>query len=140
MDETFMKKQKTRNTKAWKIARRKQRPRRAKQTSIHARPLGSQWNYQPCKAWRGSVIVGTVDKPTWWCAGMEGTRRRCVKVQTWGEPFFIDDEDGRGTLKVFIRGGGPDSYHASIPVDDAKSFIPENVESIHPESKPKDHE
>lgn len=87
------------------------------------RPKKPRWNYEPCQAWRGTVIVGRVDVPTWWCAGMEGQRRKCVKVVSWdGEPFYVDDEDGRGTAKVYDRGGGPDSSHASIPVDDHDSF------------------
>jgi hypothetical protein len=107
-----------------KSKRRKPNPPRSK--------TGAQWNYEPAEAWRGTVIVGKSERPTWWCASMVGTRRKCVKVQSWGEPFFIDDEDGRGSLKVFERGGGPDSYHASIPVDDADSFIPENVPVVAP--------
>jgi NTP pyrophosphatase (non-canonical NTP hydrolase) len=36
-------------------------------------------------------------------------------------------QDGQGSIKVFQRGGGPDSYHASIPVDNPESFIPEDA-------------
>jgi len=86
------------------------------------RPKQGRWNGEPCEALRGTVIVGHVASPTWWCAGMEGQRRKCVRVAAGGEVFFLDDEDGRGTLKVYERGGGPDSYHASIPVDDPGTF------------------
>jgi len=121
-------KQKIRNTKKWRKnhAKRATRPNETPRPAPRHSTTGAQWNYEPAEAWRGTVIVGKSERPTWWCAGMEGQRRKCVKVQSWGEPFFIDDEDGRGSLKVFERGGGPDSHHASIPVDDADSFIPEN--------------
>lgn len=102
-----------------KSKRKKPKPPRSK--------TGAQWNYEPAEAWRGTVIVGKSERLTWWCASMEGTRRRCVKIQSCGETFFIDDEDGRGSIKVFQRGGGPDSYHASIPVDNPESFIPEDA-------------
>lgn len=121
------KKQKIRNTRAWKTTRRKARPERdtAKVEKLTKSLLNPKWNGEPCEAWTGTVIVGKSERPTWWCAGLEGTRRRCVKVQSWGEPFFIDNEDGRGAVKVFLRGGGPDTGHASIPVDDVDSFIPD---------------
>jgi len=87
-----------------------------------------EWNYLPTKAWRGTVIVGKSMTPTWWCAGLEGTRRKCVKVDDGqGDAFFIDDENGHGSLKVFELGGGPDSFHASIPVDDPNSFVADPI-------------
>lgn len=81
-----------------------------------------QWNGEPCEAAKGSVIVGASQRPTWWCPELEGQRRKCVRVTYQGETFFIDDEDGSGSRKVFEEGGGPMSYHASIPVDDPASF------------------
>lgn len=87
-----------------------------------ARVIPAKWNYKRVTAERGTVVVGAVEVPTWWCAGMTGTRRKCVKIDAPGAPFFIDDEDGRGTAKVYFRGGGPDSPHASLPVDDAATF------------------
>lgn len=84
-----------------------------------------QWNYQPAEAWRGSVIVGKSPVATWWCAGLLGQRRKCVRVRSWDKEFFyLDDEDGSGSRKVFERGGGPDSYSAHIPVDDDSTFTP----------------
>lgn len=83
-----------------------------------------QWNYAPCSAQLGSVIVGKSMRPTWWCAKHEGERRKCVRVNSGGEVFYLDDEDGSGMKKVFELGGGPDSYHASLPVDDEESFQP----------------
>jgi hypothetical protein len=89
---------------------------------VDMQPKPARWNYEPAPAERGTVVVGTVEVPTWWCAGMTGTRRKCVRVQSWGEAFFIDDEDGSGTVKVYERGGGPDSSHKSLPVDDPATF------------------
>lgn len=122
-----MKKQKIRNTRAWKKSQRNahKKPRPLRLTPCAPSTTGAQWNYEPAEAWRGTVLVGESPQKTWWCAALKGTRRKCVKVHSRGETFFIDDEDARGSLKVFSKGGGPDSYHASIPVDDAASFIPE---------------
>lgn len=90
------------------------------------RPKAARWNYEPATACRGTVLVGHVESPTWWCAGLEGTRRKCVRVNYAGTVFFIDDEDGSGTAKVYDRGGGPDSGHKSLPVDDPHSFVIED--------------
>jgi hypothetical protein len=116
---------------------------------VAMRPTPARWNYQPAKAERGTVIVGTVEKPTWWCAGMEGTRRKCVRVtayEKWhhgmpdeqtGHAFFIDDEDGSGTVKVYERGGGPDSSHRSLPVDDPATFDKADDGPLEPEPQAK---
>jgi hypothetical protein len=82
----------------------------------------AQWNGEPAAAETGTVIIGKAERPTWWCAKLEGQRRKCVRVTYRGQTFFLDDEDGSGSRKVFEEGGGPKSYHASIPVDDESSF------------------
>ena len=81
-----------------------------------------QWNYEPCEADKGTVVVGKSPRSTWWCASIEGHRVKCVRVTYGEEEFFIDDEDGSGSKKVFELGGGPDSKHSSIPVDDSSTF------------------
>lgn len=90
-----------------------------------------RWNGEPCEAAKGTVEVGKVESPTWWCAGMEGTRRRCVRITYPASPrpdrhepqtFFIDDEDGQGTRKVWQEGGGPGSSHKGLPVDKPETF------------------
>jgi hypothetical protein len=84
-----------------------------------------KWNYEKCQATKGTVVVGTSQMPTWWCAALKGQRRKCVRVEYQGDVFFLDDEDGSGSAKVFSRGGGPDSGHKNVPVDDPSTFIPE---------------
>jgi hypothetical protein len=44
-------------------------------------------------------------------------------VDYHGEIFFLDDEDGGGSYKVFKTAGGPwCAGHKSLPVDDDASF------------------
>ncbi len=88
----------------------------------------AQWNYEDCIAERGSVICGKALRPTWWCANIRGARIKCVRVTYGDQVFFLKDDDGTGSRKVFELGGGPDSYHASIPVDDKSSFRPDPTE------------
>ena len=85
----------------------------------------AKWNYETCQAQAGTAIVGKCERPTYWHNGLEGQRRRVVRLVYNGDVFFIDDEDGSGSRKVFERGGGPDSSHKSIPVDDESTFIPD---------------
>jgi hypothetical protein len=84
----------------------------------------ARWNYEKCDAQTGTVVVGKSQMPSWWCSQMDGQRRKCVRVNYRGKVFFLDDEDGSGSLKVFECGGGPDSGHKSLPVDDESTFIP----------------
>jgi len=82
------------------------------------------WNGEPAICHRVRVIVGKSEVPTWWCAKLEGTERNAVEVRYGGEIFYIDDEDGPGGQhtagvgwwKVTEGQGGPDCYHASLPV------------------------
>jgi len=90
---------------------------REQQRKTQALTSGARWNYQPCTATRGIVIIGTSPSPSWWCAGDKGKPHRCLRIQQDGDTFYIDDEDGSGSKKVFDEGGGPNSYHRSIPVD-----------------------
>lgn len=81
--------------------------------------MGEQtfWNYEPTPARIVRVIVGQVETPTWWCAGLEGTERQAVEVSYPGsEPFYLDNEDGSGWRKVTQGRGGPDWGHSSLPV------------------------
>jgi hypothetical protein len=85
------------------------------------------WNGEPCQAETGTVVCGKAMRLTWWCASLEGKRLKCVKVLQDGYTFFLNDEDGSGSHKVFETRGGPwCAPHASIPVDDANTFIPSN--------------
>jgi hypothetical protein len=75
------------------------------------------WNGEltPCK--KVSIVVGKAPVPTWWFHGLEGTVRKAVEIQYKKEaPFYIDDEDGVGWLKVTLGRGGPDWGHSSLAV------------------------
>jgi hypothetical protein len=88
----------------------------------------AHWNGENCEAQTGTVIVGTVPVRTWWCAGLEGQRRKCVRVDYKGDVFYLDDEDGSGSHKVFETQGGPwCAGHKSLPVDDESSFRPDHL-------------
>lgn len=78
--------------------------------------LPTYWNYEPAICRKVDVIVGFVEKPTWWCAGMTGQVRQAVEVTQHGHTFYIDNEDGEGMRKVTLGRGGPDFPHKSIPV------------------------
>lgn len=75
------------------------------------------WNGEPACCTRVVVRVGTVEKPTWWCAGMDGTERKAVEVVYGGQTFYLDDENGSAWLKVTKGGGGPEWGHRSLPDD-----------------------
>lgn len=85
--------------------------------------MKGKWNYEDCESQTGTVIIGKSLMPTWWCSKLEGQRRKCVRVSYGGTFFYLDDEDGSGSRKVFDKGGGPDSGHKSLPVDDESTFI-----------------
>jgi hypothetical protein len=80
---------------------------------------GAKWNGEPCEAYRVVVVVGRSERPTWWCADLEGTQRKAVEiVAAQGapcEPFYLDDEDGSGTNKVLCCGMW-NHGHKSLPV------------------------
>lgn len=89
------------------------------------RQKSARWNGEKCQAQTGTVIVGKVEVPTWWCAGLTGQRFPCVRVDYNGEVFYLADDDGSGSHKVFETAGGPFcAGHKSLPVDDESSFIP----------------
>ena len=75
------------------------------------------WNGEPAHCRRVIVRVGTVEKPTWWCAGLEGTERKAVEVNYYGQKFYLDDENGSAWRKVTLGGGGPEWGHSSLPDD-----------------------
>lgn len=85
----------------------------------------AHWNGEKCTAVVGTVVVGRAPQPTWWCAKLVGQRIKCVRVEYQGDVFYLNDDDGSGTHKVFGTKGGPFcAGHASIPVDDEATFQP----------------
>lgn len=83
----------------------------------------AKWNGEECSAEAGSVVIGKSESPSWWCYLLAGMRRKTIRVNYNGHIFFIDNQDGSGARKVFKQGGGMNSYHASIPVDDESTFV-----------------
>lgn len=91
--------------------------------------MNAKWNYEPCRADKGTVVCGKVDKPTSWCKPLEGRRVKCVRVDYRGEVFFLGDDDGSGSYKVFKTEGGPFcAGHKSLPVDDPDTFEAYNTD------------
>jgi len=81
------------------------------------------WNGKPCEATRGSAIRGKPLWAFWWCAGRVGKRIKCLKVKFEGKTFFLADEDGSASYKIFSIQGGPWSgSYKSMPVDDPETF------------------
>ena len=79
------------------------------------------WNGEKRTCKQVMVIVGAAE-PGWWCAGMEGHVRKAVRVGDPGQtPFYLDNEDGSGWLKVTKGMGSPAIGHRSLPV---KSEVP----------------
>ncbi|HTG95730.1 MAG TPA: hypothetical protein VL866_24225 [Pyrinomonadaceae bacterium] len=81
------------------------------------RPEKTYWNGEPANCRRVIVRVGTVEKPTWWCADMEGTERVAVEVNYGKQTFYLDDENGSAWGKVTGGMGGPEWGHKSLPDD-----------------------
>lgn len=81
------------------------------------------WNGEPCVAERCEVIVGKSLRPTWWCAGLEGTRRKAVEIIYGGDKFYIDDESGHGWYKVTEGRGSPRVASASLPDSSVRIIV-----------------
>jgi len=79
--------------------------------------MKTYWNGEPTLCEQVKIIVGGAYKPTYWYASLEGTKRKAIKVSYRDKaPFYLDDEDGSGWLKV-TEGRGMMTYpHASISV------------------------
>lgn len=102
------------------------------------------WNGEPAVCRRVRVIVGKAPIPTWWCAKLEGTERDAVEVRYDKAVFYIDDDEfapddrddanhhkaGGGWFKVTEGRGGPDYYHASLPVSKVLVAVCQEGQSI----------
>lgn len=89
----------------------------AQSGNTKAAPELTYWNGEDADCRRVVVRVGTVERPTWWCAGMEGTERDAVEVKYYNQTFYLDDENGLAWLKVTTGRGGPEWGHKSLPDD-----------------------
>ena len=74
------------------------------------------WNGYPAQCRKVRVVVGKSERPTWWCAPLEGQDREAVEVHGDGEVFYLDNEDGQGWAKVTVGRGSPQYGHAEMPV------------------------
>lgn len=87
---------------------------------IEPSAANTYWNGEPAVCRRVVVVVGHAQRPTWWCAELEGQERDAVEISDGnfaGGRFFIDDEKGAGWWKVTEEGGGPQAGHRSLPSD-----------------------
>lgn len=79
------------------------------------------WNNEPCKARIVRVIVGKADKPTFWYADLEGTEREAVEIsdanQAGEQPFYIDNENNEGWIKVTEGKGSMWYPHSSLEIE-----------------------
>lgn len=76
------------------------------------------WNgEEQCWAREVEVIVGKSPKKTWWCAELEGTRRKAIEVKydDSDHTFLLDNEDGSGFFKVTLGRGSPQVGHSGLP-------------------------
>lgn len=89
--------------------------------------LGPCWNYEPCEAQVGTVVVGEVKSVTWWCHGLQGQRVPCVRVFYDKSEFFICNVNDVGAKKVWRGLGGTWTNHRSIP-EEPGTFIPDVVQ------------
>lgn len=76
------------------------------------------WNGEPVKAERVRVRLPDVADipPTYWYHSIGGTERDAVRVDYYGDVFFIDNYDDSGWEKV-VSGGSPRISHRSLPVN-----------------------
>lgn len=77
-----------------------------------------RWNGEPCEAEHVIVIVAdNPDAPQYWARDLIGQERKALRVRYGGDEFFLDDEDGTATHKVFEQGGSPRFGHRELAVE-----------------------
>lgn len=101
-------------------------------TEMTATKEKTYWNGEPALCRRVRVVVGKSPRTSWWCAELAGQERNAVEVCYAGRKFYLDDDAytapegtfgpvghgaGGAWWKVTIGQGGPDCYHASLPVE-----------------------
>lgn len=76
------------------------------------------WNGEPTKCTKVRVIVADAAFPLYWAREFIGQEREAVKVELdYDKVFYIDNEDGRGWLKV-TEGHGMWRYaHSDLGVE-----------------------
>lgn len=86
-----------------------------------------KWNYTEDIEFMVVVVKpkAVAEPKMHWQNAFIGEERQAVEVIHNGRSFFIDNKDGSGLRKI-ERGGGPDSYHASIEDFEFVKVLPEN--------------
>lgn len=77
------------------------------------------WNGGPCQVRRVRVVVADAPEfPKYWARQFVGRERAAVEI-VYGEgpPFYLDNEDGSGWLKVTEGKGSPQYGHKSLRVE-----------------------
>jgi hypothetical protein len=72
---------------------------------------------EPCQAFNEERIVARSETPSHWCNEFVGQKRKCVRVIYGREEFFLDDEDGSATYKIFQGRGSPWLSHKELIVE-----------------------
>ena len=74
------------------------------------------WNGEPCTFEVINVELTETDPrfPNYWGAAFLGQVRQAIRVQSWGEPFVIDNEDGSGYTKITKGAGMWTAAHRGI--------------------------
>ncbi len=72
------------------------------------------WNGESCKAEKVKLIVGKSDRPTWWCADLEGKTIDAIQISQDGQSFFLPDEK-KSWDKITTGMGSPTYPHRGLP-------------------------
>lgn len=87
------------------------------------------WNGEICKIRVLNVRLTQTEAPEGtipWSVPHAGTVRQAIEVAaSWGQPFLIDNEDGRGYQKL-VLGGGMNWPHASFGTVEILGEVPES--------------
>lgn len=99
----------------------RRRPTAPPRTTFVCRPADeagpvTRWNGEPFQAVKVAVRVADAPEfPEYWAHQHINTIRQAVRVQYYGDTFYLDNEDGSGWYKV-THGGGPGLPHRDLAV------------------------
>lgn len=65
--------------------------------------MNTYWNGEECLAKKVTVVVGPSERPTWWCAKLQGQERKAVRIEYKGDEFYLDNMDVEVLYSVISR-------------------------------------